>query len=135
MADNESIARSFFEDLCNGRQLDLARELLTGDHRYHDPHVDAGPGPDGMIQALKPYQEGLGGHWEIHDVIADDDRVVVRWTGTGTHDHEVMGIPPTGKHVEVDAISILRIEDGKIAENWTVWDTLGMLQQLGVVPA
>jgi predicted ester cyclase len=61
--------------------------------------------------------------------------VTVRWTGSGTHVGDVNGIPPTGKSVRVDAIAIHRIENGKIAETWEVWDTLGFMQQLGVVPA
>ena len=59
----------------------------------------------------------------------------MRWTGTGTHVGEVNGIAPTGRPIRVDAISIHRIRDGKIAETWEVWDTLGFLQQVGVVPA
>ncbi len=134
MADNESIARSFFEDLCNGRKLDLAPDLLTADHRYHDPNAPAEDGPDGMVAALAPYQFGINGRWEVHDVVAAGDKVAVRWTGHGKHDAEVNGIPPTGNEIHVEALSLLRFEHGKIAENWTVWDTLGMLQQIGVVP-
>jgi predicted ester cyclase len=61
--------------------------------------------------------------------------VVVRLTGSGKHVGEVNGIPPSGRPISVDAISIHRIEGGKIAETWEVWDTLGFLQQIGVVPA
>ncbi len=135
MADLEAVARSFFEDLCNGRKLELAPELLAPNHRYHDPHAPAEDGPAGMVAALRPYQEGLNGHWEVHDVIAAGDHVTVRWTGHGKHDNEVMGIPPTGKEVRVEALSLLRFVDGKIADHWAVWDTLGMLRQIGVVPA
>ena len=60
--------------------------------------------------------------------------MVVRWTGSGTHIGEVNGVPPTGKPIRVDAISVHRMVDGKIAETWEVWDTLGFLQQIGVVP-
>lgn len=134
MANNEAVARSFFEDLCNGRKLHLAPELMTAGHVYHDPNAPAEPGPAGMLAALKVYQEGLAGRWEVHDVVASGDKVTVRWTGHGKHDREVMGIPPTGSTIEVEALSLLRFEDGKIAENWTVWDTLGMLRQMGVVP-
>ncbi len=134
MADNEAIARSFFDDLCNGRRLDLAPQLLAPNHRYHDPNAPAEDGPDGMVAALKPYQDDINGRWEVHDVVAAGDKVTVRWTGHGKHDAELNGIPPTGKEIHVEALSLLRFEDGKIAENWTVWDTLGMLQQIGVVP-
>ena len=54
---------------------------------------------------------------------------------SGTHRGELMGIEPTGKSVSVEAISVFRIADGKIAEEWTVWDALGLMQQLGTVPA
>jgi predicted ester cyclase len=63
------------------------------------------------------------------------DRVIARWTGSGTHVGELMGITPTERPIEVDAISVFRIADGKIAEEWTVWDALGLLQQVGAVPA
>ena len=81
------------------------------------------------------YQEGVDGHWNIEDIFSTDDKVVVRWTGSGTHVGELNGIPPTGKAIRVDAISIHRMRDGKIAETWEVWDTLGFLQQIGVIPA
>ena len=60
---------------------------------------------------------------------------MTRWIGHGVHSSELMGIPPTGREIHVDAITIQRIENGKIAEEWTVWDTLGLLQQIGVVEA
>ena len=59
----------------------------------------------------------------------------MRWTGSGTHVGDLMGIAPTGRSIEVDAISIHRMESGRIAETWQVWDTLGFLRQLGVVPS
>ena len=134
MADNESIVRSWFEDFANGRKLDMATELMTSDHVYHDPHVPADPGPDGMVETIRPYQDALDGRWEIHDVVTSGDKVAVRWSGHGTHNGDVMGIPPTGNEVNVEALSIFRLRNGRIAEHWTVWDTLTMLQQLGVVP-
>jgi predicted ester cyclase len=81
------------------------------------------------------YQEGVDGYWEIEELFSTRDRVVVRWTGSGTHVGEVNGIPPTGRPIRVDAISIHRMEKGKIAETWEVWDTLSFLQQIGAVPA
>ena len=60
--------------------------------------------------------------------------MAVRWTGTGTHNSELNGIPATGNAVEVAALTVHRMEDGKIAESWTVWDTLGLMQQIGAVP-
>lgn len=101
----------------------------------HDPQVPAGVGPQAVADVVSVYQEGVNGHWQIEDIFSSGDKVTVRWTGSGTHVGEVNGIPPTGKSVSVDAISIHRLQGGKIAETWEVWDTLGFLQQLGVVPA
>ena len=88
-----------------------------------------------MVAVVSTYQTGVNGHWEINDIFSSDDKVVVRWTGTGEHVAELNGIPATGKKIDVSAISIHRMHGGKIAETWEVWDTLGFLQQLGVIPA
>jgi len=131
---NEQLVRRFFEDFCNGRNRSAANEILAPDHVYHDPQVPTANGPEGMAQAIAVYQEGVNGNWDVQDIFSTGDRVAARWIGRGTHNSEIMGIAPTGKKVEVQANSIFRIENGKIAENWTVWDTLGFLRQLGVLP-
>lgn len=131
-----ALVRRFFDDMCNERRLDLAPTLFAPDCRFHDPQIPGIQGPAAIAETLKVYQVGMQGHWAIEDIFASgEDRVTVRWTGTGRHTGEVMGIPPTGKAVRVDAISVFRIASGRIAEAWEVWDTLGFLQQLGVVPA
>lgn len=133
---NLSLVRRFFDDMCNERRLDLAATLFTADCAFHDPQIPGVKGPAAIAEAVKVYQQGVQGHWQIEDIFASgDDRVTVRWTGSGVHTAEMMGIPPTGRKVRVDAISVFRIAGGKIAESWEVWDTLGFLQQLGVVPA
>ncbi len=131
---DESVVRRFYEEMCNGRQNGIAAELFTDDHAFHDPQLPAAEGPQGVADTVATYQEGVDGHWQIEELFSAGDRVVVRWTGSGTHIGEVNGIPPTNRKVKVDAISIHRMQDGKIAETWEVWDTLGFLQQLGVVP-
>ncbi len=133
-ASDESVVRRFYEELCNGRQNGIAAELFTDSHRFHDPQISAADGPQGVADTVAVYQNGVDGHWQIEELFSAGDRVVVRWTGSGTHVGEVNGIPPTNKEIRVDAISIHRMEAGKIAETWEVWDTLGFLQQIGVVP-
>ena len=133
-AENEAVVRRYYEQMCNERKNDLAAELFTGDHVMHDPQVPAGTGPQGMVDTISVYQTGVDGHWGIEEIFSTDDRVVVRWTGSGTHVGEINGIPPTGKKIAVDAISIHRMAGTKIAETWEVWDTLSFLQQIGVVP-
>lgn len=134
-AADEAVVRRFYEEMNNDRKNELASELFTADHKMHDPQVPTADGPQGMIDVISVYQEGVNGHWDIQEIFSSGDRVVVRWIGSGTHVGEVNGIPPTGKDVRVDAISIHRVSGGKIAETWEVWDTLGFLQQIGVVPA
>lgn len=70
----------------------------------------------------------------IGDQIAEGDKVVTHWTWTGTHKGEFMGIPATGKKVEVEVVSISHFAGDKVVESWDYVDTLGMMQQLGVVP-
>lgn len=134
-AAEESVVRRFYEEMATGRKLELAEELIAPDHELHDPHVTAGRGPQGFAAALAPYQEGADGHWRVEELLSAGDRVVVRWTGYGTHVGEINGVPATGNAISVDAISVHRMADGKIAETWQVWDTLTFLQQIGVVPA
>ena len=133
--ENKAVARRYFEEFCTGRRLDLAEELMTADSALHDPQIPGIQGPRAIAEVIRVYQEAVQGHWRVDDVrAAEGDHVVVRWTGSGRHTGEVMGLAPTGRSVEISAISLFRMEGGKNAEHWEVWDTLGFLQQLGAVP-
>jgi predicted ester cyclase len=70
----------------------------------------------------------------IEDIIAEGDKVVAHWRSWATHRGEYMGMPPSGKEVEFTGISIYRIEEGKIAQSWTVEDEFGLMQQIGAIP-
>jgi steroid delta-isomerase-like uncharacterized protein len=74
-------------------------------------------------------------HFTIEDEIAEGDTVVSRWTARGTHRGEFMGTPPTGRTIAVTGMDILHFVDGRIRENWAAFDALGLLQQLGAIPA
>ena len=81
------------------------------------------------------YQAMSNAQWIVHGVLAgENDTVTVRWTGQGTHDGNLAGIPPTGKHISVEALTLFQLRDGKIVEMWDCWDALGLMQQVGVVP-
>jgi steroid delta-isomerase-like uncharacterized protein len=133
---NKALVRRFFDEMCNGRKLNIAGELFSANHIYHDPQTPAGPGPEGMKQVIGTYQMSFpDAHWDVLETIAaENDTVVTRWIGKGKNDIGLMGMPATGKRVNVEGIWMHRIANGKIVESWDVWDTLGMLQQMGVVP-
>src|SRR5215212_7456435 len=71
----------------------------------------------------------------LDDDLAEGEKVVSRWRAQGTHQGELMGIAPTGNEVAITGLTIHRIEDGKIVEEWENWDALGLMQQIGAVPA
>jgi predicted ester cyclase len=113
---------------------EVAYDLFAPDHRFDDPQVRTADGPDGVIAAVRTYQDAVGAHWDIQELFSAGDEVVVRWIGSGTHVGEIDGIAPTGRPIRVDAITIHTVKDGRITWTREVWDTLGFLQQLGVVP-
>jgi ketosteroid isomerase-like protein len=134
---NRALVTRFFEEVCNGRKLEVADQIFSTGHAYHDPQIPTGPGPLGMKQVISTYQKAYGdARWTVEETLdAGDDVVVTRWIGSGTQTGELMGIAPTQKKVRVSGIWIHKISGGRIVESWNHWDVLGMLQQLGVVPA
>ena len=134
-SENKALVSRFFEEFCNQRRDEVADELIAEDYVSHGPQAPPAEGPDGVRERVGLYQESVDGHWNVEEIVSAGDRVVARWTGTGTHRGELMGIEPTGLPISVEAISVFRIANGKIAEEWTVWDALGLLQQVGAVPA
>jgi steroid delta-isomerase-like uncharacterized protein len=133
---NKATARRFYEAWTSG-DLDAYDEILAPGAQDHDTqNPNAGMrGPEGAKRTAEMYRAAFSdSRFEIEQQFEDGDYVITRWTATGTNDGELMGMPATGKPVTVTGISIDRFEDGKVVEGWTNWDTLGMMQQLGVIP-
>ena len=131
---NKQLIRRVFEEVYNQGNLDVVEELASRDFVAHSPTEDV-HGTDGVKQFVTDLRTAFPDlHTTIEDLIAEGDRVVARFTATGTHTGPYKGIPPTGKHGKITGIDIERIVDGKSVECWTNTDDLGMLQQLGVVP-
>ena len=136
-AENKTLIRRFFKEVWSKGKLAVADQIVAANYANHDP---AGPMPE-------PGREGLKKHvtayrtafpdltFTIDDVLAEGNKVTVRWTSRGTHEGVVMGIAPTGKQITLTGISVHRITSGKVTESWVTWDTLGMMQQLGAIPA
>jgi steroid delta-isomerase-like uncharacterized protein len=133
--ENKAIARRIWEEVWKGK-LDVADEILDKSFVGHSLGVELPPGPEGFKQFVSIFRSAFPDiHVTIEDQIAEEDKVVTRWTVRMTHKGELMGIPATGKQVVVTGISINRFVGDKSVEAWDNWDELGMMQQLGVVPA
>jgi steroid delta-isomerase-like uncharacterized protein len=132
---NKAIARRRIEEGVNQRNLALIDELLAPTCVHHfpgNPPLDRTAFKEVSAMFHRAFPDL---HETIEDEIAEGDMVVQRLTSRGTHTSEFQGVPPTGKRFTVSAITIMRIEDGKIAEMWSEFDALGLMQQLGGIPA
>ena len=135
--ENKTLMRRFFEEVYTKKNLAAIGEFIAPTHIDHSAAAAGLPGgPAGSRQAIGMMLTGFPDlHVTVEDMIAEGDKVVVRMTMRGTQQGAFGSIPPTGKQVAVSTIDIVRIEGGKIAEEWGIDDMLGMLQQLGVVPS
>jgi steroid delta-isomerase-like uncharacterized protein len=110
-------------------------ELVSPDFVEHNPMPGFGGNREGFKQMVAGLHQAFPDFdTQVQDQIADGDKVVERWTAGGTQEGDFMGIPATGKHIEIEGMDISRIEDGKIVEHWTQMDAMAMMQQLGVIP-
>ncbi len=136
-AANKALARRLVEEAFNQGRLDVTEELVASDYVGHDPSLpEEVRGPAGVKEVIAGYRAAFPDiQVTIEDQIAEGDLVVTRWRATGTHQGELMGMPATGKQATVTGITIDLIADGRIVESWDNWDTLGMMQQLGAIPA
>jgi steroid delta-isomerase-like uncharacterized protein len=133
--ENKAVVRRHTEMYWNQGRLDLAHEVHASDIVFHDADSPALRGSEAYDQFATMYRTAFPDiHFTTEGMLAEGDLVATRWTCTGTHQGELMGIAPTGKSVVTVGIDIFRIVDGKIAEQWVNWSTLSMLQQLGVIP-
>ncbi|HAC46689.1 MAG TPA: ester cyclase [Chloroflexi bacterium] len=134
---NKAVSKRIIEEVWNQRKLDVIDELVASNSVMHEPSVPGGKvnGAQGYRQYVETYLAAFPDlHFTIQDQFADGDKVATRWTGSGTHKGALMGIAPTGKHATATGITIDRYQNGKAVETFSNFDTLGMFQQLGVIP-
>ena len=136
-AENKALARRFFEEAFNAGNLDVIDELVDPGFVNYDVAM---PEPQRGIEEAKAGISGYRAAFPdlkitVEEQIAEGEYVTTRWSAKGTHEGDLMGIAPTGKQATVTGISIDKIVDGRFVESRTNWDNLGLLQQLGVVPA
>jgi len=131
-----ALVRRFVEESNKGRAAAMAviDELFATNIVYHGGGGEEIRGLKDYKQSSESYNALPDFHFTIDDMVAEGDKVAVRFTLTGTHKGEIMGIPPTNKKLTMWGIIIYRVVGGKFVEGWERADTLGLMQQLGVVP-
>ena|SRR5690242_4140298 len=134
-AENKALVRRFYEEIDKGN-IDVLDELVAEDYMDHNPppFPDLAPGREGLKQAFRMFLKATPGYHRIEEQIAEDDKVVTRMTSLGKHEGDLPGAPRTANDLKMTSITIHRIANGKLAEKWSDKDTLGFLQQIGVLP-
>lgn len=128
---NKAIVRRFIEEFQNGRREETALELLAEDFVDRSPIGDFSPDRNGVIMLHSMLHAAFSGlNAEIHDQVAEDNRVATRKTFRGTHTGDFMGVPATGRPVEIGVIDVLRLDGGKIVEHWCQVDFAGLMGQI-----
>jgi len=138
-AENRALFERYFDQVANKDNLDLADEIFATDYQHHDP---ANPDPRPMIgaQAVKDHLTSLKSAFpdlifDIDDIVAEGDSIVVRWTARGTNTGDYRRGGATNKHGTMRAFLLWRLTGGRLAESWGMADRFQFLQQLGFVPS
>ena len=135
LEDNKAIIRAYVEAVWNQQQLDRADEFMAPDFLDHASLPGQAPGLAGAKNKWAMYQAGIPDlRVTIEDLVAEGDKVGVRRTYEGTHKGELLGVPPTGNHIQFGGISIFRLIRGKITESWEQVNLLALMQQVGALP-
>lgn len=132
---NKALVRRYYDEVLNGGNPAILQDIAAEDYVEHDPFPGQGNGRADLEARARGILGALDPQFEIQDMIAEGDRVVVRWRSRGTHVGEFLGIPATNRAYDIAGIDIHRIVDGRMAEHWHVVDQLSQLQQLGLLPA
>lgn len=133
--ENKAVVRRIYDELWNGRKLGVADEVIARGGVNYDTGPTPRPfGPDEMKATVRTVTAAFpDNRHEVEEVIAEGDTVVVRCTLTGTHEGEFMGIPPTGRRIEVTEVHVYKLVGGKAVEHRVGRDDLGAMRQLGVI--
>jgi predicted ester cyclase len=133
---NKAIVRRMVEEVQSQHQIGLVDQLFAADFVDHSVPPGLPPDREGVkMQFAMFFQAFPDLRVVIHEQVAEADRVVTRKTFHGTHQGDLMGIAPSSRPVAFDVIDILRVREGKITDHWNLVDQLGLMRQIGVIPA
>ena len=128
---NETVARRVLEEIFPANDETALREVISDQFVNHEAPDGTPPGLSGITMFMHLLNDSFSDQrWEIHDVIAEDDKVVIRCTHSGVHTGDFFGMPATGRHFAYEQMHILRLAEGKGVEHWAVRDDAGLMRQL-----
>ena len=136
--ENKEKARRMMEEAFGQGKLEVVDEVLDADFVCYDPNSESGAvrGADTIKQEIEWFRNAIPDlTYTVDDQVAEGEKVVSRYTATGTHEGEFFGVAPTGARIEMSGIQIYRFdENGKMVEEWPEYDMLGAMKQMGAVP-
>lgn len=128
---NKAVARRVLEEIFPADDEAALREVVSDQFINHEAPEGTPPGPGGITMFMHLLNEAFSDQrWEIHDVIEEDDKVVLRCTHSGVHTGDFFGLPPSGRSFSYRQMHIVRIADGKGVEHWAVRDDADLMRQL-----
>jgi steroid delta-isomerase-like uncharacterized protein len=128
---NKSLARRVLEEIFPANDVNALRQVISDDFVNHEAPAGTPPGLGAITMFMNLLDEAVSDQrWDIHDVLADGDKVVIRCTHAGVHTGDYFGLPATGRSFAYKQIHIIRIRDGKGLEHWAVRDDASLMQQL-----
>ncbi len=134
--ENKAVLRRFYEEVFNEGNLDAINEIISPNFTSHTSPPGISPDREGVKQFVIAYRSAFPDiQVHVEDQVAEGDKVVTRFSTHATHQGELMGIPATGKEINITGIGLHRVEGGQIVEAWTQFDRMGMMQQFGVIPS
>ena len=134
--ENKALARRIVEEVWNRGDVAVVDETFASDYTEHNPRPDQDVGIDGYKGGVAMMRSAFPDlHLDLQDIIAEGDRVAIRYRLHGSHEGELMGLPASHNRVSSDGMVFARVQDGKIVERWGVQDMLTLLQQIGGMPA
>jgi predicted ester cyclase len=130
--ENKQIARDYMKAFMQGDEAWLRRHIAP-EFRRNDPgRPFEVRGPEGVKQLVDGFLSGIPDiELFIEDVIAEGEKVLVRLRAKGTHSGDLIGVPPTGRPIDIDVLDLLQFRDGVLVEQWALIDNLGLLRQIG----
>ena len=135
MLQKSQIIAEFIQKVLNGDQIDATGDYFWEDMVEQVPLPGQGPGVEGLKDVLRMIRAGFPDiHWTLEEQVEEGDKVVSRFTWTGTHDGPFLGVPASGRKVSVWGVVIDRFDGDKVRDTRIIMDTLGLMMQIGAIP-